>query len=182
MKLTRQERLILSLQYRILERLSEGEDEADYYRRCRDAVECGYEFEYSGIAQFVYEKTLSEAECGLVWDVLIMFDALQNAHRTLANGAGVSEQQVSFPGFDGNTETAFMAYARFILEDKTRFASLKRPTDVNSHSPEIEVYQRMLRAWEASAKKYELTAVEVKRIMTARIHPENKAGEADRIH
>jgi hypothetical protein len=101
MELSRQERLILSLQLRILEKL-EPKD-AKQLSQNREAIEAGYELEYDHIGGYVDKATLPREECKFVYEVLAMFDALQRAHRTLPDGAGVKAADVQFPGFDGKT-------------------------------------------------------------------------------
>lgn len=52
-------------------------------------------------------------------------------------------KHVRFPGFDGNNETEHMSIARYFVRELGRWADFKAH-DMNSHSPMIPVYKRML--------------------------------------
>lgn len=160
MKLSRTERWILANQAAILERLVPTD--ADHYRRMREALSDGYEYEYDNFAEHIYEKTLSEEECKLVIHAMSMYEALQ---RALPDDAAAA-----FPGFDGNNETAHMAYAEFFrMDHPPRFENLKLAgPDCNSHCPMRDKYRAMLAVWNSCAKPYELTPNEARAILAAK--------------
>jgi len=131
--------------------------EKDYYEEAAEALEDGYELHYDMIAQNVYkdDDTMSEAECKEVLDTLEMYDLLQHSYKNLEEKAGIPESKLRFPGYDGNNETKFLAYADyFCRHGHGRFSSLDRPRDFNSHYIASRAqYQRMLEVWKQVRKK-----------------------------
>lgn len=65
-------------------------------------------------------ETMSPDECRYVGDVLQMFDMMQVAFRN-GQAAGVTPKRLNFPGFDGNNETKFMAYAQYMRKKQGRW-------------------------------------------------------------
>jgi hypothetical protein len=156
MTLTKTERIILANQYQILALLDKKN--ATDYDGIREALEDNYPLAYEGFFDR-FSDGLTLDECGFVNEVLAMFDALQ---RTKVAGT-------QFPGFDGNNETMFMAYARYIRKREGRFDYLEvGSADLNSHFPSVDGYRRMLAAWERHGKSYELTADQAKEILESR--------------
>ena len=94
MKLTKQERLILSNQYRILEKLCP--EEADAFSKQRIAIEEGYPLEYDW--KHLCDE-MSETECEEVIDILSMFSSLVCSTLELKDKSGVELQKIKFPGF-----------------------------------------------------------------------------------
>jgi len=162
-KLTRIERWILAAQYGILERMDSAN--GPVYRRTQEALEHGWELEYESLCPaYKDEETLSEEGCREVVDVLSMYRSLDSAAREHAE---ISEGDVAFPGFDGNEETRQWSYARFLVSEG-KFTESDKGHDLNSHFPVLEGYRQMLREWQASAEKYNLTGDDVRRILAAR--------------
>lgn len=106
--------------------------------------------------------------CKEVWDILEMHWALQLSRDRLSDKAGIDEKEVYFRGFDGNDETegCLMAYALYIVEDLDRYNGLKHG-DMNSHMPMLSEYRRMLGKWQAMPKNHELSADEIKSVLSA---------------
>jgi len=186
MQLTRLERWILSNQFKILERLIP--DEADYYRKSREAIDRGYAREYDRLIQNIYPEKdcLSEDECREVFDILVMFCDLKEAHDALENGGNIEGWYVEFSGFDGNNEVTRLSYCEYLCDDSrnNRFQRLHRGDDFNSHMPTLDNYRRMLEAWRPIAQRALgrrlLTKDEVIAITSARPHPDSEIGEAMR--
>lgn len=159
MEFTIKERLQLSNQFKILEKLY-PEDE-DYYAKHRKAVEYGFELHYSWIAEHIYEDTLSNEDCKFVLEVLDMYASFYFNVKQLKNLNELTESKVVFPGFDGNNETMFMAYTRYFIEDLDRFNEIKESTNsnYNSHMRMIPRYKKMLIKWKEYQVdySYELT-------------------------
>jgi uncharacterized protein len=161
MELTRTERWILSNQYRILEALYP--DEADDYRRTRDAIDSGYELEYERIIPYIYENGLSEEECREVTDIMAMFSSLKSSHDALLDKSGIDASRIIFRGFSGNDETSQMAYAQY-LRDKGSFRDITRSGDLNSHFPALGGYRKMLSEWRNCENPYHLSKDDIIRI------------------
>lgn len=143
MELTIKERLSLSYQLKIIEKLYP--EEADYYASHRKAIEEGYELHYNWISEHLYEG-LKKEECKEVLDILDMYSNLYFSFRELKNPKNLTISQIVFPGFDGNNETMRMAYTRYFIEDLQRFETIKKLTkgNYNSHIQYLNKYRKML--------------------------------------
>src|SRR5262245_55430816 len=109
---TKDQRLILMLQFMILDRL---EPKAGW-KSLVTVLENGYTSEYSRITGMLFDE-LSQRDCEYVFDVLSMYDALQRPYadaRTLDN----LPDNLRFWGFDGNNEGKFMGFARYLMKDQ----------------------------------------------------------------
>lgn len=167
MKLTRKERLFLSNQLKILEKTYP--DEAEYYAKHRKAIEMGYSLHYDGVAEHLYNE-MSEEECREVINILDMYRALTFSYKNLEDKSGIEERRIEFPGFDGNNETDQMAYTEYFINDLNRFDELRDNSefpDYNSHCPMLDKYRKMLKSWEESSNKHNLTKSEIIRILEA---------------
>ena len=166
MELSKQERLILSNQYRILENLYPEETET--FRECRKIVEDGYALDYEEISRHIYNE-LNEGECTEVLDILSMHQALHQSAQALTDEPEIA---ISFHGFDGNNETKQMAYTRFYINELHRFVELTeiaQAPDYNSHYPTSGRYRLMLDEWNQCNDKNNLTREEINRIINVRI-------------
>lgn len=179
LKLSLQERIILSNQYRILEALYP--DEADSFQKMRKIVDIGYELHYDSLNTSVVECKLTEKQCEEVMDVLEMYRALRYSYDMLMDKSGISKDEIKFSGFDGNGEAGadgYLGYARFLVLTERRWEEVledRHPGfDLNSHCPVIEMYRRMMSEWKRLGKKRDLTPEEIKRIIAERIHAEHR--------
>jgi uncharacterized protein YfbU (UPF0304 family) len=164
-KLSKKDRLILANQFKILERLYPAE--ASYYEEHRTALEEGYELHYSWMFEHIFDG-VTEAECRRVLDIMQMYSQMHFAYRDLDDKSEINPDDVVFKGFDGNGETSLMAYARYFMYTLNRFAELHREgDDLNTHYPTFRKYDSMLRAWNESETKYELTKEDLIRIINA---------------
>lgn len=174
--LTRIERLILVNQIKILEALYP--QEASSLSVQREAFEQGYEMLYSWYFENIYdgEDKMSKAESLEVWDTMDMFDAIARSWpNDLSHGNYILTK---FAGYDGNTETKFMAFARFTVERLKRFEyiELERPNYWNAHRPIRDTYLRMLREWKkiSSPERFALTREQLDHVLKEAIHPEHR--------
>lgn len=158
MELDIKERLQLSFQLRILEKLYP--DEQEYYANHRKAIEDGYQLHYDWITEYLSEG-LTKDECKFVIDVLDMYSSFYYTIRDLEESK-LSIESVKFPGFDGNNETMFMAYTKYFIEDLDRFVSIKETTNgyYNSHIRMIPKYQKMLVRWKDFKVDYQYILTE----------------------
>jgi len=167
MDLTKQERLIIANQFRILEKLYP--EEADYYSQHRKAVEEGYKLHYNWIMESLHDE-MPEADCQEVLDVLDMYRALTFSCQKLKKEDAIEADEIRFPGFDGNSETRQFSYVNYFILDLGRYNELRYGAeypDFNSHSPQLDKYRRMLSIWETHKEKRELNAKEIKAILEA---------------
>lgn len=130
MKLDKAQRWILVNQMRILAALypSDRED----YERTAEALGSGYELEYDLQAPHIYDEVLTEDECHEVRETMQMYWHMQGITKQLSDKTGVDEEKLFFRGYDGNNETKFMAYARY-LHDMNLFASIEHAEGFDSH-------------------------------------------------
>lgn len=171
MKLTKFERWVLSNQFRILEALYPQEAKA--MGANREALECGYEYEYREMSQHIYDDkdSLDEKECMEVINILSMFRAIHDGMEKIKDITDIDEFKSKFSGFDGNgsKEGSYLSYARYFCEKGDRFAELKQGNfDFNSHMPMLRIYRPMLEEWNKVEKKYELSKEDIMRITQAK--------------
>lgn len=168
MTLTRVERIMLSNQARILERLYP--DEADRWKLVQEALDHGYEWYYDLAFQFVYsdDEVVTSEMSQEVLDILDMFRAMQRAVDALSEAEQAPfADEVTFLGFDGNNETGHLVFTEFLWKIG-RFTDVKHEgDDGNSHAPLLDHYRRMLEVWRASQDKWRPTKDEIERILAA---------------
>lgn len=169
MQLSRVERLMLSNQYKILEKLYPAE--SDEYRKIREGIERGYEWHYAEIVGHIYGKEyeMSTQECDEVLDILELFSLLTDYYNNLEDKSDIDEHQIRFLGFDGNNESKQMGYTRYLIHTLGRFESLYRSSDdFNSHCPSIDTYRAMVKRWKTLDKRYELSREKILTICTGK--------------
>lgn len=164
-KLTKLERLILSNQYLILEKLDP--ECADYYAEKRIAIEDGYELHYDACYSNLSNTVLSEEECEEVIDILSMYRAITYSVKPEYN---IQHHNLKFRGFDLNDEYEgkLVSYARYFINTLGRFEELKYGSsqgDFNSHSLKLSTYRKMLSKWESLGKDYQLTKDQILSIL-----------------
>jgi uncharacterized protein len=173
-KLTRAERWMLSNQFGILAKLDP--DQEDTWNQMRTVVESGYELHYDWFTSYIYDgdSIMSREECLEVLDILDMFTTLQHAFTNLTDKSGIDDMSMEFDGFDGNNETKYMAYTRFLIKEEGKFSQLDRSKetgrrfDFNSHFPVLPRYRLMLREWAKAKSKYDLSKEDIIRIASVR--------------
>ncbi|MCU5682774.1 YfbU family protein [Bacillus wiedmannii] len=166
MKLSKVERLILSNQYKILERLYP--EEQKYYEVDRKAIEEGYELHYGEIGEHIYDG-LTSAECREVLDILSMY---RKIIFTIENMSGEEQKAIKskhtiyFEGFDANDEHEInlLMYARYYIVDKGRFQEFKESEAYpyfNSHTPMLQKYRKMLEKYNKLNRKSMLSKEDI---------------------
>ena len=166
MKLSKVERLLLANQYHIMSMLEK--ESADYHDRLREALVNGYESVYEDIFLPILDG-LSVEECRFVQLAMALYGVMQRSHEELPDKAGIEERDIVFPGFDGNHETEYLAYARYVVEKERRFPYLKLGWGgFNSHVPMIDRYRQQVEVWRSMDEKPELTAEDITTILEVR--------------
>ncbi|WP_309621259.1 YfbU family protein [Novosphingobium sp.] len=154
---------------------------ADQYALVEKAISGGHfwalGWEMPGIFHGHADK---QSRVRFVVDVLDMWAFIEEAHEhlndvdkiKLAEAANPYGERIKFPGFDGNNETEHLGISRFLIHDMARFSRFRtRDWDLNSHNPTIEVYGRMLRAFEPIRSTLigrSMSVDELARVMAAR--------------
>jgi uncharacterized protein len=165
-KLDLKDRLMLSNQYKILEALYP--DEADSYASARDIVENGYELSYDSIVGHLDPDPMPEGQCLEVIDILEMYRRLGDGYEALDDKSGIKAHDVTFMGFDGNNESAYLSYHQFLMKQRKWEESPAR----NSHMPTLDGYRRMLKAFQPFRDKSPLDKSDIQQIIAARPHPD----------
>jgi uncharacterized protein len=167
MKLSKLERLMLSNQIKILEKLYP--EEASSYAEKRKAIEYGFALHFPWLMDHIYDEMTVE-ECKEVLDILEMFSAIKRSYDNLKDKKGVKENRVRFAGFDGNSEGAQMVYTRYFIVDLDRYVELRYDSDYpdfNSHCPSLDMYRNMMAVWKDCKDKIRLSKEEIIRILEA---------------
>lgn len=194
--LTLVERQQLALLHRILARVLpedanlEDGDEADQLRLAKALEEGfvgGYETEFIGL-----RPELTKSQCSFVMDVLDMFRiitfSLDELGKKPEDITPSDTYRLEFQGFDHNDplEGHMASYVEH-LTSGGRWSELtpqiQKADGGNSHSPMLEVYQRMLaehrrirstRPRGFNRKSYLLNADELAQVAESAIHPDNR--------
>ncbi|RZL61376.1 MAG: YfbU family protein [Variovorax sp.] len=167
MELSKKERLSLINQFLILEKLYP--DEAIYYEQHRIALQQGFQLHYKWILEHVWDD-LPEEECRKVLDALDLYRGILSSFDALKEKDGISESKVRFPGFDGNNESHYLAYARYFIVDLERYEELIRDQeypDFNSHCPMLETYGRMTSMWQSWQSPHNMSAAQIRTLLEA---------------
>lgn len=165
-------RMMLANQYRILGLLDM--DDEGYWRRAAEMVVQGWPVENLPDVEIIrsyLRDALTKEDQHFVLDALNVFELLQDGER---KGFRPKREHATtaFPGFDGNNETKLLSYARHAVENENRFESVKRwSNDFNSHMPTVEMYQRMISAWERMGRPLHVTEELFDALIDAQIHP-----------
>lgn len=164
MELSKMERLNLSFQLKILEKLYP--DEADYYAEHRKAIEEGYALHYDWLLETIHDE-MSVKECKEVLDILDMYRAITYSLENIEDKSDMNQTHLEFAGFDGNYEGKQLAYTRYFIYDLDRYKELTYGNDLrelNSHFPMLETYRKMLVKWKNCQDKFNLSKEVIKQI------------------
>ena len=154
MKLTMNERLILTNQYLILEKLYP--DDAGSFALARMAIQSGYEIAYDWHAPHINRDVMSEDESTEVLDILTMFEALKDSYDLLPTKPNIDEWRVRFMGFDGTREAKQLGFT-YYLQKEGEFSAVLVKRDLDSHGPTLARYRKMVSEWKNSAAHHNLT-------------------------
>lgn len=158
MELSKKDRLLLINQYRILAALEK--DDAGHYNELIKILENGYSIFYSMIDEWVSED-MPEEEGQFVLNVLDLYRAIEDIKRRSKSEELNKHHYSFFMGFDGNNETEYMAFSRFLVQEQGKFREqesyLRKNDNMNSHMPMIPKYRRMLE----ESEKYDIWNMDV---------------------
>jgi uncharacterized protein len=147
------ERLLLSNQFRILAKLDP--QHADEYNQQREILERGYTVFYGDIFSSVYAEMPLE-ECSFVFAVLDMFKNLKYQYGELKDRTGISEDAITFKGWDGNNDSKCLALTEFVKKEGKWKEILSGNHSLNSHGATTRPgYNRMLARYEEIHAKHD---------------------------
>lgn len=165
-------RMVLANQYRILSFLDV--EQRDHWERAVEKAIEGWpvdDLPDVEIMRSYLRDALTREDQHFVLDALNVFELLQDGEK-LGMKPKIEFGFTAFPGFDGNNETKLMAYARHAVEVEQRFESVKRSNqDFNSHMPTVELYQRMISAWERRGRPLHISEELFDALVEAQPHP-----------
>lgn len=161
---SRNERLMLSNQYEILSILDP--ESAASHRKKKKIIQDGYSLNYGWMTNYI-EPEVSKKTCVEVLRILDMYSALGDSLYRLDNKDGISEEDVSFSGFDGNNETDLMAYAKFLIFDEGKFSDLLDVSGfaLNSHFPIMNSYRKCLDRWASKKEPHRMDVETIRYII-----------------
>lgn len=163
MNLSKKDRLLLINQYKILAALDK--DDASHYGELIQILENGYSIFYSMVDEWVSED-MPEEESRFVLEILDLYRAIEDIKKKSRNEDIEKHLYSFFKGFDGNNETEYMAFSRFLIQEQDKFREqekyLIKNDNMNSHMPMIEKYKRML----VESKKYDIWNMDVEAVIT----------------
>lgn len=153
-KLSDYERLVLMNQHKILEKLSDDEEEKKSHESMVTVYRSGYENEYE--LDCIYEP-LDEEECIFTRELIAMYEYLYICWKKDEKiQSEIDELKVKFSGFDANdnVESKFYSYADFLIRDQKLFHEVgdsvrKDPDSLNSHGfgPRLYGYKNILKKY-----------------------------------
>jgi uncharacterized protein len=178
MPLTSFERLMLSNQFRILEKLEP--EQAEMHRIRRDIVDGGFEGEYPTIFDVMSAPTSAEV-CNEVMAILRMFTWMQEAYIELEKPDVVNPRELEFMGFDAKSEGAHFQYAQRLFQ-RDLFAKVQRTSGLDSQRPQLSVYRRMLAVRKRMESRTKASLVDLNQLLRARMPTPKRAGRAIESH
>lgn len=160
--LTKQERLALVNQFRILQGLHKDDSYlAKHYQRLEEIVQRGYENLYHEIFDSMW-KPMPNEDSEEVISILCLHRALYDSLGSVPNPAEL--ERVKFQGFDANNESEYLSFARFFTADGDRFSEIQI---FNSHCPTLARYRKMLAEWNRLGNNPRLSKAQVESILEA---------------
>lgn len=167
LQLTDVQRRILINQYEILAALRPKE--AAYFDRCAEIIRRGYYEFWPDYVTGDLDDPMAQKELIYVMDVLEMYDRLQVSFDRLPESekTKVAANEVLFSGFDGGSERAYMAYARFLREKMERFTTVRLDHELDSHFPTRDKYEAMLKVLPRLDGDGTLTATQIRAVLDA---------------
>lgn len=150
--LNKKERLQYIYLLKILENLCP--EKSSEYANYRKALEQGFTLHYEDMMIEISEEELSVEGCKEVLAILEMYRGIIYSYRALKEDIetiSLKDEDVKFPGFDGNNETEQMLYVEYLIEDLGRYSEIQDLSNnyYNSHREMLGKYRSMLKTWDS---------------------------------
>lgn len=147
MNLTKKERLVLINQYKILAAIDKNDNA--HYEELIEILENGYSIFYTLLDQWISDE-MSTEDGKFVLEILGIYRAIEDLKRAKNTKEVIDHPMAIFPGFDGNNESEYLSFCRFLIEKQGKFQEQTKyflQTDrLNSHCAMLDKYKRMLEA------------------------------------
>lgn len=164
MEITLTQRLILVNQYELMAHLDE--QNADKYRKFQAIIKGGYQLEMKELYKDFSQ--LSEEQCQTILNILEMYQALQVSYNNLQDKSDISEHRLKFLGFCAIREKKHINYLSFIATYNKKYQDvISCPNGCDAQTPMWDKYNKMLDVWNECPRKFHLSAVEIKQILSA---------------
>lgn len=184
MQFTDEQKLIITMLTEIHAKL--GIDDGVDTAFVQEAVTSGHgwalQWQYPGI---FHESSETPAEVRRVCDVLEMWEVIERSVAGLSAAERAQVEQLSHPigltaaefrGYSGNDEDEF-SIVGVLVEQLGRFSSF-RDRDFNAHMPMVEVYDRMLGAYQVLNPlgnfSPTLSVADLAAVLREQVHPDNR--------
>lgn len=160
-EITDKERLFLSKQHEILGHLDT--DNSEYHFKLAEQLRDGHKWLYQQSFDSFCEN-LSDEDTNLVLDILRLYEVMNNSYKSLSDKKNISEDEVKFPGFDGNNESEFMGFVD-ALRNSNRYVSVIEAGHRNSHSQKVQKYGSMINKWKEFEQPFNLSYEQLSEIL-----------------
>lgn len=164
LKLTDTERLILANQYEIMSLLHEDKTYLQLSKQLRN----GHVWLYRQSFQYL-SPVLPEGDAIFVLEIVGIYDQMLHSFQKLDDKSGLTEEDVRFPGFDGNDsyESSLLGFAEALAEDRRYADTLNVQRGANSHYQAVPGYQRVIERWRAmgSPRDYNLSKEQIQTLL-----------------
>lgn len=136
----------------------------DYYLNLAEQLRDGHKWLYRQSFNSLSEN-LPDEDAELVLNILQVYKALQTSYNALSDKSGISPQDVSFAGFDGNNEPELMGFVD-ALNKAHCYSAIIQTGVLNSHTPKASRYETMIQKWHELDKSYQLTKEQILYILS----------------
>lgn len=165
--LSLKDRLMLSNQYMILELLDK--ERATEHGEHRKVLTRAQETHYVTLLED-FSNALNLDMTREVMDILAMFTPLRLSYDHLGGETSIAEEGIEFSGFNPEFEAEALSYAQFYMEKlgRHRWLRSEEVRGIESAVPMLDVYRRMLSAWQEIGRMKVLSESEIAGIVNAR--------------
>ncbi|MED3728538.1 YfbU family protein [Priestia filamentosa] len=145
---SKEQRALLINQFEVLKHLDSSNSKS--YDNKIEILQNGYSDFYDEIAGNISDE-FPKDQSQKVWDILKLYRKLYFSYENLTpeEQEQIDEEEVIFQGFDGNEESNYYVFAKFIVEKAERYSEInelikKGKVDMNSHWPKLNYYDGLL--------------------------------------
>lgn len=145
LNLTKEQRLILANQYRILSILQDRE----IYGKISNALIRGHRWIYEHAIEIYDEFSVLDSKH--VLDILEMYRNLNDSYNVLKDKSGIDEHDIKFCGFDCLNESKHADFVSALYENEY-FSDVLSGECLSAKTPLRAKYDKMLSNWESIGK------------------------------
>jgi len=168
-KISDAERLILANQFRILSHLDKNDGE--YWEQLSGQLRDGHEWLYKSYMNMNMSPVLADDDATFVVKVVGLYSVMKDSYAALEDKTGISDYEVTFPGFDGNDsyESTLLGFTEALRRDGRFKDTLSEGRSLNSHCTSVRGYRRLIATWEQMGEPhYPLTKTQIEELALIR--------------